>query len=357
MRIAQLAPLVELVPPIGYGGTELVVHLVTEELVKRGHEVTLFAAGGSATAARLVTVSDHELRNHEHVDRWQAFDIRSLLRLKDMQSEFDIVHNHMGYQALPYLDRLNCAVVSTNHNHVKTYCRDIYFAFSQLPYVSISDSYRKFNYQDRLNYVATVYNGIDVDRHFYDPNAERNYLLFIGRLCADKGTADAIKVAQALGLPLKIAGKVDRNDRDYFEQQVKPFLNDDKITYLGEVNFEEKARLYSKAIALVYPIDFEEPFGLVMAESLAAGTPVMAFDRGSVREVLSDGETAVIGHTVEELVARFAEIGKISPAVCRQRAASMFSKQKMTQHYEEVYRALLGLSGPAGVEELVNTPG
>jgi glycosyltransferase involved in cell wall biosynthesis len=337
MRIAQLAPLVEPVPPKGYGGTELVVSLITEELVRRGHEVTLFAAGNSRTTARLISVNDQNLRNHENPDRWQAYDMRMLMKLEEMQDEFDIIHNHMGYAALPQIQYLRCPVVTTLHNNIKPYCADIYARYNHYPYVAISKSYRDQNMADLLNYAGVVYNGIDMELHEYDPSAKRSYLLFLGRLCNDKGTAEAIEIAKRLNMPLKIAGKIDLNDKKYCEERVLPHLEDPSIEYLGEVDLSQKVNLYQHAIAVTYPINFEEPFGLVMAESLAAGTPLLAFDRGSVREILSDGETAIIGNTVDELADRFSELKKIQPQTCRDRALSLFSKEKMADGYQLIY--------------------
>jgi glycosyltransferase involved in cell wall biosynthesis len=341
MRIAQLAPLVEPVPPRGYGGTELVVSLLTDELVARGHEVTLFASGDSQTAARLMPIVPEALRRQNIPERrWAAYDIMALLKLEELAEQFDVVHNHMGWQALPALRGLSVPAVSTNHNPVKDYCAPIYMACGGLPYVSISNAYRRFNYPDRLNYVATVYNGIDIERFDASSDSARSFLLFFGRVCPDKGTAEAIRIAQAVGLPLKIAGKVDANDRLYFESSVKPHLRSPDVEYLGEVDEEGKVDLYRHAIAVLNPINFEEPFGLVMAEALASGTPVVALNRGSVNEVLSDGETAVVGESVDELIQRFPEIEKIRADACRRRARGLFSKQKMADGYERVYRNL-----------------
>ena len=340
----MLASNVERVPPVGYGGTELVVSMLTEELVRRGHDVTLFGSGDSETSGKLVSVTPEALRTMgEPARRWHAYDIRLLMELQKRRTEFDIVHNHMGWQALPYLEAMDCPVVTTNHNPVKDYAAPIYMVYAHLPFVAISQSYREKNYPSELNYVATIYNGIDL-KQFEELNGnghERDYLLFIGRVCEDKGTGPAIQVAQRLGLPIVLAGKVDEADRAYFEKHVQPHLDPPKVSFVGEVDHHQKLALYSKAIATVYPIAFDEPFGLVMAESLASGTPVMAFDRGSVREVLSDGETAVIGHSVDELVDRFAQVRSLRAEDCMQRVRQMFSKERMVEHYEAIYRRLI----------------
>jgi glycosyltransferase involved in cell wall biosynthesis len=342
LKIAQLAPNVERVPPENYGGTELIVSLLTEGLVERGHEVTLFATGDSATSARLVSVVDQPLRKHSTLllRQWPAIDIQLLLKVREMQSQFDIVHNHMGWQALPYLPQLRCANVSTNHNLIKDYSLPLYRAFKQLPYVSISNAYKRLNYEDEINYVATVYNSIDLDQFTVNKTEPRSYLLFIGRVCEDKGTATAIEIANELKLPLKIAGKVDDADRVYFEEKVKPLLND-QIQYIGEVNHAGKVELYRNAIAVIYPIAFEEPFGLVMIEAMACGTPLAAFNRGAVEEVISNGETGIIASSKDELIARFPELSTIKPEVCRERVRQLFSKEQMVSNYESVYENLL----------------
>ena len=286
MRIAQLAPLAESVPPRGYGGSEQVVSDLTEELIKRGHQVTLFATEDSVTAARLVAVAPEGLRaSGISPTRFPAYDLKTLLRLENMAGEFDIIHNHMGYSALPFLRNAHCPTVTTIHNPVKDYCSEIFLACRQLPFVSISDAYQRLNYPNELNYVATVYNGINISSFKFDRALHRTNLLFVGRLCHDKGTLEAIQIAKGVGLPLIIAGKVDNNDREYFEKEIQPHLDDVDIKYIGEVSGQEKSALYSSAIATLCPIDFEEPFGLVLAESIASGTPVMAFRRGAVPEV------------------------------------------------------------------------
>jgi len=341
LRIAQLSSNVERVPPDGYGGTELVVSILTEELVRRGHEVTLFSTGDAQTAARLVSVTEVPLRQCEPARRWPAFDIRLLLELQKRRSEFDIVHNHMGWQALPYLEAMDCPVVTTNHNPIKSYAAPLYLTYRHLPYVAISEAYKRMNYPAELNYAATIYNGIDLSEFDGPDGADRSYLLFIGRLCQDKGTEPAIRIAKELNLPIILAGKVDEADRGYFEEHVQPLLDSADVDFIGEVDRAAKISLYRKAIATVYPINFEEPFGLVMAESLAAGTPVMALDRGAVREVLSDGDTAIIADSVDELVRRFPQVQSINAQHCRDRVHRLFSKERMVDSYEQLYRQLI----------------
>ncbi len=347
MRIAQLAPLAESVPPKGYGGTELVVSQLTEELVRRGHEVTLFATADSETKADLVSSFGEGLRAAGvPAHRWSAYEMAAVIELAKRQNEFDIVHNHAGYLPFPHLLELDCKVVSTNHNPVAEHLKDVFFHYRQLPFVAISDAYRRLNYPKQLNYVGRVYNAVDTTVFKPLGNAtgkigeqNREYLLFLGRVSHAKGTKEAIQLAKAVSLPLKIAGKIDNVDRAYFEEHVQPAL-DCKIEYVGEVNKSQKSDLYAGAKAVIYPINFEEPFGLVMVEALASGTPVVALDRGSVKEILIDGKNAVIGKSVDELISRFGEVEEMTSRDCLDRAKH-FSVSRMVDGYEDVYTKLL----------------
>lgn len=344
MKIAQLATNVERVPPEGYGGTELVVHLLTEELVRRGHEVTLFATGDSQTSARLISTVDAPLRTDESkkLSQWAAYDMSTCLKLTGMQNQFDLIHNHLGYQALPFLNQVTPPVVSTNHNPIKSYCEDIYFAYGHLPFVAISESYKRLNFPEKINYVEVVYNGIDVDSFKVSEGKPRDYLLFVGRLGHDKGTAEAIDIARALNLPLKLAGKVDSTDQAYFDAEVQPRLASyPRAEYVGEVNHEQKRKLYAGAKAVVYPINFDEPFGLVMAESMAAGSPVMALERGSVREIIIDKKTGIIARSVAELLSRFPEIQTIRAEDCVDHVQKNFSIKHMVDGYLNLYEKLI----------------
>jgi glycosyltransferase involved in cell wall biosynthesis len=346
MRIAQLATNIESVPPSGYGGTELVVSLLTDALVDAGHEVTLFASGDSKSRATLASVHDRALNfdNSVQTCHWPAYEMRTLIKLAEMQSQFDVVHNHMGYQALPFLDQLKIPTVTTNHDAIKPFCAPIYLKYAHLPYVAISEAYKRLNYPDKLNYQAVIYNGIHVSEFLSEEDETiqtRKYLLFLGRICRDKGTMEAIEIARKLALPLLIAGRLDEADEPYFRTYVEPYLEPGKIDFIGEVDYTKKLALFRGALAVLYPIAIEEPFGLVMAEAMASGTPVLALDRGSVREVLIDGKTAVIGQSVGELITRFSEIARIDPKECQLRALEMFSVEKMTAAYEKLYHTLV----------------
>jgi len=347
MRIALLAGSVESVPPLDYGGTELVVSHLSDALVDAGHEVTLFAAGDSRTKAKLVAVNDYSLKwdNNIKTSDWPAYELRSLIKLQEMQTQFDIVHNHMGYLALPFLEQLKVPTVTTIHDAIKPFTAPIFLKYANLPYVAISEAFKRLNYADKLNYKAVIYNGINVSEFISDEEEEvvptRKYLLFLGRICRDKGTMEAIEIARKLALPLIIAGNLEEADEPYFRTYVEPYLEPGKIDFIGDVDYSKKLALFLGAIAVLYPIAFEEPFGLVMAEAMASGTPVLALDRGSVREVLIDGKTAVIGHSVAELITRFGEIARIDPKECQLRALDMLSVRKMTAAYEKLYHRLL----------------
>jgi glycosyltransferase involved in cell wall biosynthesis len=348
VRIAQLAPLAESVPPKGYGGTELVVSMLSDELVKRGHRVTLFATGDSITSAELVSIIPYGMRiDNVPQHRWCAYETRAILELTRRQDEFDIIHNHCGFLAWPFLNNMKTPCVSTNHNPVVEYCADIYLSFPHLPVVAISDAYKRLNYPARLNYVGRVYNAVEDGAFPREPitpdrigdQKGRDYLLFLGRVSHAKGTADAIKIARAAKLPLKIAGKIDSNDQAYFDEHIRDELHSG-VEYIGEVGFEQKVELYKNAKAVVYPIHFEEPFGLVMTESLAAGTPLIALNRGSVSEVLIDKVNAVVGKTVEELIDRVPEVDDLKSSDCIAQART-FSVERMTSAYEDIYRRII----------------
>jgi glycosyltransferase involved in cell wall biosynthesis len=342
MRIAQLAPLAESVPPRGYGGSEQVVSDLTEVLIRRGHQVTLFASQDSVTQARLIPCAPSGLRQSNiSATRFGAYDIKALLKLENMAGEFDIIHNHMGYSALPQLRNIACPSVTTIHNPIKDYCAEIFLSCKELPFISISDAFRRLNYGNELNYVATVHNGIDIKAFHFDRFTHRHNLLFIGRICHDKGTLEAIQIAQRVGMPLVIAGKIDNNDRQYFEEKIEPLLNDKGIKYVGEVTGKEKSTLLSSAVATLCPINFDEPFGLVFAESLASGTPVLTFRRGAAPEVVTDGQTGIVGDSIDDLVRRFGSVCSLDRDACRVRAQQLFSKESMAEKYESAYRQLL----------------
>ncbi|MDM9385834.1 glycosyltransferase family 4 protein [Chlorogloeopsis sp. ULAP01] len=340
MRIAQIAPLWERVPPPGYGGTELVVGLLTDELVRRGHEVTLFASGDSITLAKLQSVHPRALRLDSTVKEYGIYEMLQLAWVFERAEEFDVIHSHMGCSALPYTKLVNTPTVTTLHGIFTPDNEKMFQYAKSQPYVSISNAQREPRLG--LNYAATVYNGIDVSSHKFHPQPEEPpYLAFLGRISPEKGTHIAIQIAKQAGWRLKMAGKVDIVDVEYFEQEVKPLIDGKQIEYLGEANHVQKNALMGGAVATLFTITWREPFGLVMVESMAAGTPVIAMNFGSVPEVIADGKTGFICNSIEECVNAVSKVTELDRYACREHVEKNFSVQKMVDGYEAVYRQLV----------------
>lgn len=340
MRIAQVAPLWERVPPPAYGGIELVVSLLSDELVRRGHEVTLFASGDSVTLAKLESVHPRALRLDPSVKEYGIYEMLQLAQVYERADEFDVIHSHMGCAALPYSKLVKTPTVHTLHGIFTPDNRKLYSHAKAQPYVSISNTQRDLDLE--LNCVATVYNGIDVSTHQFFPQAdEPPYLAFLGRMSPEKGPHHAITIAKAVGLPLKMAGKVDVVDVEYFETQVKPHIDNEQIQFLGEANHVQKNQLMGRAIATLFPITWREPFGLVMVESMAAGTPVVAMNLGAATEVVADGKTGFTCETIEQCIAAVQNIHKIDRLACREHVLNNFSVKQMVNGYEAVYQQIL----------------
>jgi glycosyltransferase involved in cell wall biosynthesis len=338
MRIAQVAPLYESVPPKMYGGTERVVYGLTEELVRRGHEVVLFASGDSQTSAHLVPCSTQGLRLSDVQDH-MAYTIRELGRVVRIADQFDVVHNHIDYFAFPYARMLGTPLVTTTHGRLDTpEVIDVYEDFLDMRLVSISDAQRAP--LPHSHWVSTVYNGIDL-RHFTLRERPGGYLAFLGRISPEKGPDRAIEIADAVGMPLRIAAKVDPSDRDYFANVIAPLLERPGVEYLGEIDEVQKDEFLGNAYAYLFPIDWPEPFGITMVEAMACGTPVIATARGSVPEVVADGETGFICRTVAEMIEAVKSVPGIDRPACRRRVAERFTVERMTDGYEAVYRRLL----------------
>jgi glycosyltransferase involved in cell wall biosynthesis len=339
MRIAQIAPLAESVPPQLYGGTERVVASLTNELVRRGHDVTLFASGDSQTLARLVPVVPRSLRLSGVTDCAPA-QIRQLDMVFGRADEFDIIHSHVDFQALPFGRFVETPVVHTLHGRLDLpEIQPVYAHFDDAPLVSISDNQRRL--LQHWNWIGTVYNGLELGEYGYHPNSG-NYLAFLGRISPEKGIEQAIAVAQSTGLPLKIAAKIDPTNADYYEERVKPLLHNSLIEYVGEITEQEKDIFLGHAMALLFPIDWPEPFGLVMVEAMATGCPVIASRRGSVPEVLVDGVTGYVCDSVETMALACSRVEQLDRSACRERAMERFSATQMTDGYEAVYRRLRG---------------
>jgi glycosyltransferase involved in cell wall biosynthesis len=341
MRIAQVTPLWERVPPPAYGGIELVVSLLTDELVRRGHEVTLFATGDSITLAKLESIHPRAIRLDPTVKEYQVYETLLLSHVYERADEFDIIHSHLGYATLPYAQFSKTPTIHTLHGVFTSDNEKMYTHARSQPFVSISDAQREPRMG--LNYQATVYNGIDVDSYkFYETPNEEPYLAFLGRLSPEKGPHLAIEIAKRTGWRLKMAGKVDIVDQEFYETELKPHIDGEQIQYVGEANHVQKNTLMGGAVATLFPITWKEPFGLVMVESMASGTPVIGMKLGSAPEVINHGKTGFLCETVDQCVEALGRIYDIDRADCRQHVIDNFSAQRMTDGYEDVYRQLAG---------------
>lgn len=345
MRIAQVAPMYESVPPTQYGGTERVVWSLCEELVRRGHDVTLFASGDSQTSAHLVPTTPQSLRRQmtreELVDVSPWLHLEMLSKVYRRAADFDIIHSHLDHLALPLSRMVDVPTVTTLHGRLDLdFLPPIYSRYRDAALVSISNSQREPLNPLDLNWVGTVYNGIAIERFRFEPHAG-DYLVFVGRIAPEKRPDLAVEIARRSGMPLKVAAKVDPVDEQYWREEIEPLFIANDVDYIGEVNDAQKALLFAGAYATLFPVDWPEPFGLVMAESLACGTPVIALRRGSVPEVLTDGVSGFICDTLDELVAAVPRVARLDRAVCR-REAERFGGDVMAAGYEAVYQKLMG---------------
>ncbi len=339
MRIAQIAPLYESVPPKGYGGTERVVSWLTEELVRMGHDVTLFATGDSETNARLVAGSPRALREMNGYGDALAHHYLLMEQLVKRADEFDIIHAHLDYLIFPFLRANKLKSVTTLHGRLDIPSLEpLYREFKDMPLVSISDTQRAplaF-----ANWQGTVYHGLPADLYEFHEKPS-DYLLFLGRICPDKGVDKAIEIATRAGVPLKIAAKIDPVDVEYFEKVIKPLLDHPGVEFLGEASQAQKNELIGGAKAMLFPILWPEPFGLVMIESMACGTPVIAFNWGSVPEVMEHGVTGYICSTTDEAVEHLTDIDQFDRAGCRAVFDRRFTVATMAQAYTDVYERLV----------------
>jgi glycosyltransferase involved in cell wall biosynthesis len=341
MRIAQVAPLYERVPPVRYGGTERVVDHLTEELVRRGHQVTLFASGDSATSARLVSATARALRLDPDARDPLAPHMLQLAQVFERASEFDLIHCHVDYLAFPFSRLVPTPTLHTLHGRLDLpHLVPLFRYFRSLSLVSISDAQRAPLRELGLGWAATVYHGLPLAGYPFVPRPGR-YLAFLGRIAPEKRPDLAIAVALEVGLPLKIAAKVDPVDREYFEREIRPLLDHPLVEFIGEVDERGKVEFLAGALALLFPVDWPEPFGLVMIEAMACGTPVIARAVGSVREVIVPGRTGFVGDTMEELAGAVRRLEAIDRAACRRHVESEFTVERMVDRYEAIYQRLL----------------
>ena len=352
MRIAQVAPLYESVPPQLYGGTERIVSYLTEELVEQGHDVTLFASGDSLTQAELVAICPKALRLNDRCIDPLAHHIVMVDTVLARRREFDVIHFHIDYLHFPMTRETGATTLTTLHGRLDIPdLQPLYQMFREMPVSSISNAQRRP--LPWLNWQGTIYHGLPQNHYEFCPES-RGYLVFMGRTSPEKGLDQAVAIAKAAGLPLKIAAKVDRADLEYFKNTIQPLLTEPGIEFLGEVGFPQKNDLLGGAVAMLFPIAWPEPFGIVMIESLACGTPVIAYPCGSVPEVIEDGVTGFIVHDTTSAVDAVRNIGSIDRSLCRRRFEERFTAHHMCSNYLRLYEALVRqegevISAPSGV--------
>jgi glycosyltransferase involved in cell wall biosynthesis len=342
MRIAQIAPLHEAVPPKFYGGTERVVSYLTDALVDLGHDVTLFASGDSQTKATLDAAWPHALRLDPSIRDWNAPHALLLENVRRRAHEFDVLHFHLDYMPFSMFSQMDTPFVTTLHGRLDLpELQPIFNAFPHAPVVSISDSQRAPLPQ--AAWLNTIYHGLPENLLTPQTHKKPEYLAFLGRICPEKRADLAIKIAAQSGLPLKIAAKVDKVDQEYFKSTIEPLLAESKasVEFVGEINEQQKPEFLSGAKALLFPIDWSEPFGLVMIEAMACGTPVIAFNRGSVPEVIDHGVTGFICEDVQGAVGALQRLDELSRTEIRAQFERRFSAKTMAQNYVDGYTALL----------------
>ena len=339
MRIAQVAPLYESVPPKYYGGTERVVSYLTEELVRQGHEVTLFASGDSITKARLVPACRRSLRLDERCVDQMAHHLVMLEHVFARTADFDIVHFHVDYMHFPLSRRDRITHVTTLHGRLDVPdLVPLYQEFREMPVISISNGQRQP--LPRANWQATVYHGLPVEMYRFREKPG-NYLAFLGRVSPEKRVDRAIEIARLVGMPLKIAAKVDPVDKDYFESVITPLLSNSLVEFMGEIGDAEKDEFLGNAYALLFPIDWPEPFGLVMIEAMACGTPVIAYRGGAVPEVIEQGHTGFVVEGLQDAVDAVRRISNLSRKRCREVFAKRFTTTRMAHDYVQIFERLI----------------
>jgi glycosyltransferase involved in cell wall biosynthesis len=338
MKIAQVAPLIESVPPRLYGGTERVVSFLTEELVRLGHDVTLFASGDSVTGAQLVPCCARALRLDPAVQDTIPHFMLMIDKVYERAEEFDVLHFHIDLFHFPLFRSLAARTLTTLHGRQDLGdLKPFYNRFSEMPLISISNHQREP--LPHASFFATIHHGIPADQH--RPSFQHgSYLAFLGRISPEKRPDRAIRIARAAGIPLKIAAKVDKVDEDYFRTEIRPLLDGPGIEFIGEINEREKTTFLGEAAALLFPVDWPEPFGLVMIEAMACGTPVLAFRCGSIPEVIENGVTGEVVNSEEEALAALPKVLSYNRRAVRQRFEERYTATRMAKDYVNTYRKL-----------------
>ena len=343
MRIAQIAPLAVRVPPKTYGGTERIVSALTEELVARGHDVTLFASGDSVTKAKLRSVYPVGLREAGFEDRYglNPWTLLHIGTAYDLQHDFDIIHDHTAPLSMPTAHLATTPVVATMHTRFTDEKLPLFQRLTRPHIVTLSQNHAQSAIA--INHAGTVYNGLAIEQYPFSDTPEP-YLLYVGSISMNKGTHFAAEAAEKLGMRLVIAAKLESADKEYFNTLVKPHLSD-QIQWIGEVNEKERNGLMSKAFCFLHTITWREPFGLTMIEAMACGSPVIAFDQGSSAEIVRHGETGFVVKDVAGIVSAMADIPRIDRGHCREYALTNFNVKKMTDAYEALYKKIISTTG------------
>ncbi|MEX2428574.1 MAG: glycosyltransferase family 4 protein [Bacteroidales bacterium] len=334
MKIAILSPIAWRTPPVKYGPWEQVTSNITEGLIEKNIDITLFATGNSITKGHLQYVTNEGYAENSEIDPkvWECLHISNLLEQAD---KFDLIHNHFDFLPLTYSRLIKTPMLTTIHGFSSPKILPVYKKYNKTNfYVSISNSDRS----PELEYIATIYNGLNTNEFTYRKTSN-DYLLFFGRIHPEKGTYESIQIAKQSGRKLIISGLIQH--QEYFDNKIKPFINDDDIVYVGNSGSKERDKLLGEAVALLHPISFNEPFGLSVAESMMCGTPVIAFNLGSMPELIIDGETGFLVHTIEEAAEAVRNIKTIDRKNCREWALSKFSREKMTEAYLQTYKKIL----------------
>jgi glycosyltransferase involved in cell wall biosynthesis len=340
MKIAQIAPLMESVPPRLYGGTERVVSYLTEELVAQGHEVSLFASEDSVTAAELMPCCTRAIRLDGPDRDYIPYYMLMLDKVRSLAHKFDVLHFHIDHFHFPLFRDMASRTLTTLHGRQDHRDRLPFFAgFRDMPLISISDAQR--TPVPHANFVATIHHGLPVDLHRPNYQPRGGYLAFLGRISPEKGPVEAIRIAESLGMPLKIAAKVDPVDEVYFREVVEPLLAPPAIEYIGEISDKEKSAFLGDASAVLFPVCWPEPFGMVMIEAMACGTPVLAFRAGSVEEVIDKGVTGFVVNNIDQAVVALRRTISLDRRRVRRQFEERFSVQRMANDYVRVYRNLL----------------
>jgi glycosyltransferase involved in cell wall biosynthesis len=343
MKIAQVAPLFERVPPIAYGGTERVISCLTEELIRQGHEVTLFATGDSITKARLVSVTNHAMRPQQSGQPWLAYNAMQMDMICSQASDFDMIHFHTDYLHFPITRCLGVPHITTLHGRLDLpELKPLYSHFNKVPVVSISDSQR--TPLPAANWQGTVYHGLPpLCTHI--AKEPGNYFVFIGRISREKRVDRAIEIAKKCNTSLYIGAKIDEMDEDYFNDHIQPLLNDPLIIFLGEINEIEKSRLLNRAKALLFPIDWPEPFGLVMIEAFSCGTPVIAYRNGAVPEIMEEGVTGYVVNNQDDAIRATQNLDAFDRSGCRAVFDQRFTVTQMANSYLSIYQKVIKTHG------------